>query len=141
VVVRVQPSTLSPHADRTALEAGADAFSASVGLRPIGSAWAELTAAEAPAALASLLWKDLAYGSELMPHAEATRLATAFLALFAAPRRYLTNFPTVAAALTERLTARVVSHSWVPVTEATFDAVVLVVATGPIGLVCVADED
>jgi hypothetical protein len=63
------------------------------------------------------------------------------LALLPPRRRGLTNVPTVVSYLTERHTPKGVTHRWTPVTDATFSAAILVVATGAIGLVCVSDED
>ena len=95
VVARIEPSALDPAAGRPVLEAGADAFVERAGFRPIGRAWVELPAAAA-ANLASLLWKELAHHTEVMPRTEADRLAGAFLGQLPPPRRCLTSFPAVA---------------------------------------------
>ena len=61
------------------------------GFRPLGNAWLEISAHDAHTIATSLLHRDLAYGEEVMPLAEASELATAFLDLAPEPLAYFTN--------------------------------------------------
>jgi hypothetical protein len=83
-----------------------------------------------------VLSQDLAYGTQLIPPAEAARLAAAFMALFAGTKvDCFTN-----ASLSEddgRLTVK----AWTPLTDATFDAGIIVLSTERAGCLWVEDED
>ena len=107
------------------------------GLADVPGAYVEIDAAEARSVLAAVLAEDMAYGSPLMPRAAAEHLAREFIGLFGREQvRFYTNG--------EWGRPRAAPHlgpGWVPVTDATFDTGVLVLAPGRIGCAWFMDED
>lgn len=131
--------------ERLALEHGtteqagarADAFVTSLGLKPMPS-WYRISRDASQAGAASVLHRDLAYNGEIMPAADAARLAAGFLEYF--PERndgglvYFTNGTLMDP-------SRPNGQIWHPITTATFDCGVIVVAKDSIGILWVSDED
>ncbi len=112
-------------------------LTAAAGLQPAPERLREVDESYAQGIVTQVLRRDLAYGTELMSDAEAQALAAGFLELFRdrAPR-YFTNgdfhrWPG----------KRPSSPSWNPMTDATFDTGVLVLARGRTGYLWVEDED
>ncbi|MDB5803321.1 MAG: hypothetical protein JWN73_643 [Betaproteobacteria bacterium] len=88
---------------------------AKFGLRADASLLVAHDAETAHAILGTLLWKDMAYGTECMPRAQADQLAREVLAGHADEQsRYFSNGDWTK------------SESWNPLTEATFDAGLIV---------------
>lgn len=88
----------------------------------------------------AVLWRDMAYNSELMPRAQAQQLASQFLANFDSSARYFSNGTWHE----EGNTFTGGSGSgigWDPVTSATFDTGVLVIGPDRSGCLWVEDED
>ena len=110
----------------------ADAFVASLGLNALGAGWRVVDRSRADRLLFNVLHKDLAYGSVIMPAARADELARAWLDLFPPQALFFTNgtFHNGSS-----------GASWSPITHATFDTGVLVVAPDTLGLCWVQDED
>ncbi|CAM9638316.1 unnamed protein product [Scytosiphon promiscuus] len=117
-------------------DARADAFVTSLGLTPMPS-WCRISRDNAKAGAVSILHRDLAYDSEVMAAPDASRLAAGFLECF--PERndgglaYFTN-----GTLIDR---RLNGGGWHPITTATFDCGIIVVAKDSIGILWVSDED
>jgi hypothetical protein len=78
-----------------------------------------------------ILYEDLAYHVELMPHTDAQLLAGAFVAQFEAPARYFTNGEFVNGTLSQ----------FTPMTEATFNTGIVVLGLSSAGILWVEDED
>jgi hypothetical protein len=91
----------------------------------------EVSRTEAIAILTKLLWKDMAYGEECMAHDTAKAFAEAFILESESTQcKYYSNVKSAA------------STQWQPLTDATFDAGVIV--SGHIGLhacLWIQDED
>jgi hypothetical protein len=87
-----------------------------------------------------ILHKDLAYQAEVMPEARAVELANLFLQQFGSGARYYTNgtFHEERRQVSEAVWS---GASWDPVTQATFDTGVLVIAPRCSGCLWVEDED
>jgi hypothetical protein len=101
--------------------------------------YVEISSASARSILELLLTHDMAYGVEIMPAARATELTERFLAQFGADGvRYYTNavFDKTQPAGPPWSSAR-----WTPMTTATFDSGVLIMAPELSGCVWVEDED
>jgi hypothetical protein len=104
----------------------------------------EICFADAQWLIQLILHKDLAYGTEIMPVAEAKLLAQKFLAEFGSLRslaepgcgHFFTNatFHEVAAVEPR-------GHTWPPTTPATFDTGVLIITHYRSGCIWVEDED
>lgn len=92
------------------------------GLRSDDIAYREIDEVEARSSAISILFRDLAYNTEVMPLPQAERLADSFLAQFGSDGKYFTN-------------------NWTPATEATFDAGILVIGQKLCGCLWVEDED
>jgi hypothetical protein len=102
---------------------------AKFGLRADASLLVEFDAETARAILGTLLWKDMAYGTECMPRAQAEQLAREVLAAHSeANSRYYSNGDWSR------------SEGWNPLTEATFDAG-LIVSRGNGEYFCIWFED
>ena len=102
---------------------------AKFGLRADASLLVEYDEETARAILGTLLWKDMAYSCECMPKAQAEQLAREVLAEHAdANSRYYSNGDWSK------------SESWNPLTEATFDAG-LIVSRGNTEYFCIWFED
>jgi hypothetical protein len=116
----------------------ADALVRTLGLRPLGGAWREITRAAALASLRDVLERDRAYGAELMSAVDATSLADEFLDRFDATAQFYTNgtFPQQTEPHTDGW-----AGSWDPITQATFDTGVVAVDERAAGLLWVEDED
>jgi hypothetical protein len=87
-----------------------------------------------------VLHRDLAYKSEIMAESRAAELTDRFFAQFGPGARFFTNgtFHEGPRLLSDSAST---GASWKPVTEATFDTGVLVVAPGRSGWLWVEDED
>lgn len=118
--------------------AGLDAALARFGLKPDAALLVEIDGAEAAALLADLLCKDMAYGVTGMSEEDAHALARQILGEHAYPEcRYYTN----------RTPAKSIGGarpfnmaSWNPMTDATFDAGIVITAPGG-SYACVWFED
>ncbi len=116
------------------------AFIRSLGFRWPENGWREVDLAQARRILKHVLRRDLAYGSERIPEAEAERLVTAFLGAVGNDLSGYTNgtwgLPP------EQLSGGVTtSASWSPITDSTFDGGVVCVGSERLGIIWVQDED
>jgi hypothetical protein len=103
------------------------------GLQPLGRAWAEVDETHARRFLASILHKDLAYNSAVMPAHRAEWLANEFLSAFGRfERRFATNSPDMPDGS---------PFSWTSATDFTFDAGLALIGEFGSGIYWVADED
>jgi hypothetical protein len=85
----------------------------------------------------SILHKDIAYHTEIMPLPRADELARKFLASFRGPPvDYFSN-----GSFTHHDDGSVTLSSWSPLTEATFDTGIIVLDAGHVGCLWVEDED
>ena len=109
------------------------------GFRTLGDAWLEISAHDAHAIATSLLHRDLAYGEEIMPLADATELATAFLDLAPEPHTYFTNGEWIGALEDDGSLGTTIG--WDPISDATFDAGIVCVGDGMTAVLWVEDED
>jgi hypothetical protein len=112
----------------------ADAITRMHGFRGLAEGWIAIPEEAARELVTHILHKDLAYMLEVMPRAEATTLADAFIAAVPEPCTYLTN-------ATWDVAPEVKLTSWDPVSESTFDAGVICVGAEAIVLIWVEDED
>lgn len=109
----------------------------SFGLQPDAGALSEVTREVAAACVSALLWRDMAYGVELMPREKANAHAHRFLEQCAAEgATFFTNgrwdlYHDGGGALS----------TWSPLTSATFSAAVLVVCPAVATCLLVEDED
>lgn len=115
-------------APRKELEAHAavDTLASELALRRIGEGWREIDRESARALLTETFAEDLAYGTPLLPRAEAIALAEAFDGLFGASTRCFCNRS---------------GAGWTPLTDATFDTGIALVDAERVGVVCVNAED
>lgn len=109
------------------------------GFRPLGDAWLEISARDAHTIATSLLHRDLAYGEAVMPLAEASELATAFLDLAPEPLAYFTNGEWAGSLQDDGSLGTTVG--WDPVSDSTFDAGIVCVGDGVTAILWVEDED
>jgi hypothetical protein len=91
-------------------------------LRDDDSCYREIDKGTAHSLIAEVLHRDQAYGVEMMTAAQAEQLTGTFFEQFGAQARYFTN-------------------NWCPVTNATFDAGVIVIGALRSGCLWVEDED
>ncbi|MCB0714165.1 MAG: hypothetical protein KDD67_17710 [Ignavibacteriae bacterium] len=91
--------------------------------------------AQALTAIESILWKDLAYGYEIMPRETARAYAEAFLTNYGS--KEYTFYSNGDWTLDDQSSVR----GWNPMTEATFDAGVVVVGSRSAACLWVEDED
>lgn len=109
---------------------------AEFGLSPNASALNPIDPELAQRIAVLVLAQDLAYGTQLIPPAEAARLAAAFMALFAGSQvDCFTN-----ASLSEHGGGLTV-NAWTPLTDATFDGGIIVLSTERAACLWVEDED
>ena len=116
-----------------------DEFVERHGFKGIGGNWHEVSRQFAEGTLVWILGRDLAYGASIMNPRRAEGLAREFLAFFDDHARFFTNY-----AVREDEKAvmdRRASYAWAPLTEATFDAGIVVVDARLMGMLWVADED
>ena len=109
------------------------------GFRALGEGWLEISAADAHMIVTALLHRDLAFLEELMPMAEASEFATAFLDLAPEPHSYFTNGEWSMA--TDTHDAEATLEGWDPISDAAFDAGVVCVGDGVAALLWVEDEE
>ena len=109
------------------------------GFRTLGDAWLEISAHDAHAIATSLLHRDLAYGEEIMPLADATELATAFLDLAPEPHTYFTNGEWIGALEDDGSLGTTIG--WDPISDATYDAGIICVGDDMTAMLWVEDED
>ena len=109
-----------------------DEVATTAGIAPLGRAWVEVNASGARQVLASLLHRDMAYQSELMPLHRAQWLAERFLAAFGEYGvRYATNSHDAIGSD---------ARAWTPATRCTFDSGIAIISHAAVGLFWVADE-
>jgi hypothetical protein len=85
----------------------------------------------------SVLHKDMAYGTVIMPLQRADELARRFLAEFHnPPTDFFSN-----GSFTQNDDGSVALNSWNPITQATFNTGIIVVEAGLVGCLWVEDED
>lgn len=85
----------------------------------------------------TILHKDMAYDSEIIPLSRADDLARRFLALFInPPTEYFSN-----GSFTQRDDGAVALSEWSPLTQSTFDTGIIVVESELVGCLWVEDED
>jgi hypothetical protein len=108
----------------------ADLLVQSLGLSKLGSGWRLVPEVEGRRIGRDILHADLAYHIELMPSSAAESLVERFLRFFPEPRAFLTNTtPTES------------GKAGSPITTATFDEGIVLVAGGRAGILWAADED
>lgn len=110
-----------------------DDVARAAGLAPLGRAWVEVDAARARQFLVSLLHKDLAYQSAVMPEHRAEWLAAEFLGAFG---RINCRFSTNSEDLPDES-----PFSWTSATDCTFDAGIAIIGESGSGIYWLADED
>lgn len=104
------------------------------GLFPEAKNYREVDGQDAEAILTTVLAEDLAYNCERVPRAEAEQLAADFIHQFDnEPARFYTNI--------EFGESKNALGGWTPVTDATFDAGVLIVSPTRIACAWFMDED
>jgi hypothetical protein len=86
--------------------------------------------------LVEVLYRDLAYGLEVMDRTAAEALAAEFMEAFPPPAHFLTNGDDIRPGMTHTM-----SRGWTPATDATLDCGVLAVGVGQLGALWVEDED
>jgi hypothetical protein len=118
----------------------ANAVAVAQGFKALGHKWWTVDREKALAIVTSLLHRDLAYDHPVMPEREARDLATGFLGLVTDARIWFTNGTwTEPPEVLPNGVARM--GSWDPISEATFDAVLICVGARETALLCVEDED
>ncbi len=101
------------------------------GLKPDADALHIVKRIQAAKILAHLLWKDLAYGAEIMPFEEATALARMFIEGHSeSGTKFYVNADWSRS-----------SFGWSGLTDATFDGGVIAVSASVASCVWVEDED
>lgn len=110
-----------------------DDVARAAGLAPLGHAWVGVDASRARQFLVSLLHKDLAYKSAVMPEHRAEWLAGEFLGAFG---RFDSRFATNSQDMPDEF-----PFSWTPATDCTFDAGIAIIGESGSGIYWVADED
>jgi hypothetical protein len=108
----------------------ADRLAGSLALTQLGAGWRPVSKTEARRIARDILQSDLAYHTEIMSASQAETLVDRFLAFFGDPLTFLTNTHPLGSARTVA-----------PITEATFDEGIVVVAEDRAGILWVADED
>ncbi|MFN8666869.1 MAG: hypothetical protein U0164_06650 [Gemmatimonadaceae bacterium] len=122
--------------------AAADRAVQGVGLRPLGDGWLEISDTDAEVIATGVLHRDLAYGAEIMPLAQAAELASDLFALVPLPMTCFTNGEW-ADALGDADDAgeALESVGFDPISDATLDAGVVCVGEEVTLLLWVEDED
>lgn len=123
--------TLLPVTDQFSARVAADDAARSLGLNTLGSEWVEIAATAAR----RIATRILAYDSEVMPLADAERMAQAITSQAGADASFLTNAMWVFDG------SDVWLSSWNPISGATFDAGVVCVGAKAVAMVWVEDED
>jgi hypothetical protein len=110
------------------------------GLRDEAGCYKEIEDSSARRLVRLVLRSELAHHSEIMPESRAAELTDRFFAQFGPGARYFTNgtFHEQPQRISETVTT---GASWEPVTEATFDTGVLIIASRYSGCLWVEDED
>ena len=134
VHVLVRHAVRPPSAD---LITWLDSVLSDVGFRPLSGAWREVSRPDAVSVVQNILHRDLAYRAEIMPAWLAAELANRFCELFPESTRYFTNGTWETGPSGQPDQAR----TWSPLTEATFDAGVIAVTDGFVGVAWAEDED
>jgi hypothetical protein len=108
-----------------------------LGFPALSTEWREVVPDQAAKILRNVLHRDLAYTVEIMPVEVAEQFAARFRSIFPTTTRYFTNGTWRAGRSGE------FEHpvSWSPLTDATFDAGIVAVGEGFVGLAWVEDED
>lgn len=133
---------LVPHAKGAAPTDLADLAVQSVALRPLGEAWQEISENDAELIATGVLHRDLAYGTEIMPLAEAGDLASALLALVPPPMQCFTNGDWAEAFGDDLESSELLeSVGFDPISDATLDAGIVCVGDGVTVVLWVEDED
>jgi len=118
----------------------ADAAALAAGAIAIGPAWTAIDQPQARVMIRRLLASDLAYKAPCMPDAQAMGFADEVMSLVPAPTHFFTSI-----GMDERFGLRdgvaVKSHTFTPVTMATFSAAVAVVGKDRTAVLVVSDED
>jgi hypothetical protein len=107
----------------------------SLGIEPNADALFEVPFDRAVDCLTALLWKDMAYGTEMMPKACAEAYAKELIDQF--PREGARSFTNGEWDQYDQVSA----FSYMPITKATFSAVVIVVHPKYAVCILVEDED
>jgi hypothetical protein len=131
---------LVSHGEGDGALALADRAVESVGLRPLGEGWLEISEADAEAVATGVLHRDLAYHAEVMPLAAARDLASELIALVPPPMRCFTNGDW-ADAFGDGEDEPHDGVSFDPISDASFDAGVICVGDGVTAVLWVEDED
>ena len=111
-------------------------------MRPLGEGWLEISESDAERIATGVLHRDLAYGAELIPLAEAEELASALIALVPLPMTCFTNGDWVDAFDADRDSGESLeSVGFDPISDATLDAGIVCVSEEVTLLLWVEDED
>lgn len=117
----------------------ADAVVQTHGFRGLGTGWLAISATDAHAIATSLLHRDLAHRSEIMPLDVASELATQFFDLAPEPHSYFTNGDWEIAPDADRTPATLIG--WDPISASSFDAGIVCVGDGVAAVLWVEDDD
>jgi hypothetical protein len=121
-----------------------DAFVAEMGCTGLSTNWLEIDRPEAHWVLTHVLWADLAYSAAIMTRDEAMTLAGRFQWFFMDTIyegcRYYTNSTWTHRMVPLPDPTDCLDGSW-PITDASFDAGVIIVSPERIGMLWVKDED
>ena len=118
-------------------------------LQPLGEHWYEVDQDTAAWIITQTFWMDLAYRNRLMELHEATQICNEFQRRVSGERtvpsterafRYFTNGCTVIGPAIYTLTGDKIL-GWMPATQSTFDAGVIMVGRSRVGSFWAADED
>lgn len=133
---------LVPHPVNLAPTDAADRAVQGAGLRPLGEGWLEIRESDAERIATGVLHRDLAYGAELIPLAEAEELASALIALVPLPMTCFTNGDWADAFDADRDSGESLeSVGFDPISDATLDAGIVCVSEEVTLLLWVEDED
>jgi hypothetical protein len=115
-----------------------DRYVEALGFRPLDMQWRLIDRQEARYILHKVIAFDLAYGDQLMPDSSADSLINVFLSYFPEATQFVTNVDMNVHDLDNIVRQ---GHSWIPITQSTFDAGVVCISPNETGLMWVEDED
>lgn len=124
-----------PATGPVSVRTAADDAARCLGLNALGTEWLEIDADSATRVATRILATDLAYDTEVIPLADAERMAQAITAQAGAGASFLTN------ARWSFEQGDVKLSSWNPITNGTFDAGVVCVGATAVVMLWVEDED
>lgn len=116
----------------------ADGVVKAQGFDGLEAEWLEISAADALAIATTLLHRDLAYRSDIMPLAIASELATQLFDPVPEPHVYFTNGEWT---IDDDESGLATLHSWTPISKSSFDSGIVCLGDGRAGVLWVQDED